>query len=321
MSYGMKANVAISFQNSYGAANVASRYWIPYLSEGFAVTKEPITSEAMTGVFDEGAMYEGLNAVEGKLEVEAHPISLGVLLKSVMGNPTSVQSGAIYTHTFKPRTSDFDDYAANIPLTISKDLGDSGSSHQYYDMVASKLSLSAANGELLKCSVDFLGGKYAQIIAPAASYPTGKGWTWDVASVSLSGTANGNFGDLSFELDEALENKHTLNNTKTPSRTKRSGRRSLAIGGTLIFDNQTEYQQFLSQAERNLTVSFRGPTVVQSGYYDTFELIIPLFRYIEFKPLAGGPGKVEVGFSGKGVYSVTSANLLTATLVNTQPAY
>lgn len=321
MSYGMKTNLGISFQNSYGTALANSIYWVPFLTEGFAVTKEPLVSEGMTGVYDEGATYEGLNSIEGTLETEANAISLGVLLKALMGNPTSVQSGGIYTHTFKPRTSDFDDYAAGNPLTITKALGDTGSAHRFYDMVAAKMSISAANGELLKCSVDFLGGKYSQVAAPAASYPSAKAWTWDVASVSIAGTANGNIGDFSLELDEALENKHTLNNTKTPSRTKRSGRRTLAIGGTLIFDDQSEYQKFLDQSERNLTIHFTGPTQVQSGYYETLKLEVPLMRYTEFKPLAGGPGKIEVGISAKGVYSTTSANLFTAVLVNTQAAY
>lgn len=321
MSYGMKTNLAVSFQNSYGTANVASRYWIPFVSEGFSVIKAPLVSNNMSGIFDEGATYEGANTVEGKVETEAHPITLGVFLKAMMGNPTSVNSGSIYTHTFKPRVSDFDDFAANHPLTITKDLGDTGSSHQYYDMVASKLTIHCAYGELLKCGVTFKGGKYSQLTAPSASFPTGKSWTWDVASVQLAGASNGNISNLSFDLDEPMADKFTLNNAKTPSRTKRSGHRILSIGGTMVFDNQTEYQQFLAQAERNLTVNFVGPTQIQSGYYESLTMEVPLFRYTDYKVVAGGPGKIEVGFSGKGVYSVSSANLIKFTLVNTQPAF
>jgi hypothetical protein len=321
MSYGMKTNVGISFQNSYGTALATSIYWIPFLSEGFAVGKEQIVSEGMTGVFDEGINYEGTNANEGTLEVEAHPIAIGALFKAMFGAPATVTSGAYYTHTFKPRTADFDDFSAQIPVTVTKHLGDSGSAHRFYDENASKMSLSVANGELLKASFDFMGGKYSQIVAPSASYPTGKGWTWDVASVSLAGTANADVTELNLELDEALENKYTLNATKTPSRTKRSGRRTLSVGGTMIFDNQTEYQQFLSQSERNLTVHLKGLANVQSGYDEGLTLIVPLLRYTEFKPVAGGGEKLEVGFSGKGVYSTTSATALHVILANTQAAY
>lgn len=321
MSYGMTTHIGFSFQNSFGTANVNSIFWMPYLSEEFGVTKEPIVSENMRGVFDEGATYEGINAVPGKLECEAHPIALGVLLKAVLGAPTLVTSGVVNAHTFKPATADFDIYAAQNPVTVSKQLGDAGSAHRFYDMVGSKLALSIANGELLKASIEMMGGKYTQVAAPATSYPTGSAWTWDVASVSLGGAANGDIAEINIELDNALEAKYTLNATKTPSRVKRGGFRTLAVSGTIIFDDQSEYQQFLAQSERNLTVNLRGVAQIQSGYYDNLQIIVPLARYIEFKPVAGGPGKVEVGFSGKGVYSVTSATALQITLTNTQTGY
>lgn len=323
MSYGMKTNLAVSFQNSFGTALANSLYWTPFLSEGFAVTKEQLINENMSGVFDEGAHYEGVNAVDGTLECNAHPIILGALLKAVWGSPTSVQvqSGSIYSHTYKPRTADFDVYAANIPVTITKDLGDTGSAHQYYDMVASKISLGIANGEFLKTTVEFMGGKYSQVAAPAASYPTGKNWTWDVTSISVGGTANSNLSEINIEVDEALENKYTLGTQKTPTRTVRSGRRTVSIDGTLIFDNQTEYQKFIDQSERELIVHLKGTVEVQSGYYETLLIKCPLFRYAEFSPVAGGPEKIEVGFSAKGVYSTTSATAIQITLVNTQAAY
>lgn len=320
-TYGMTTDVGISFQNSYGTALANSIFFVPFLSEDFSVTKEPIVQENMTGRFDEGATYEGLNSTGGKLDCEAHPISIGVLLKAALNDPTTVTSGSLYTHTFKPRTTDFDDYAAQRPVTITKHLGDSGSAHRYYDNVASKLTLSVANGELFKASAEFVGGKYTQVAEPAASYPYGNSFTWDVASVSVGGTANGDLTELNIELDNAIEAKHTLNSSKYPSRVKRSGRRTLSVGGTLIFDTQTEYQQFISQSERNLTVNLVGAASITSGYNESMTIIVPLFRYTEFKPVAGGAGKVEVGFSGKGVYSVTSATALQITLVNTQPGY
>lgn len=321
MSYGMKTDVGLSFQNSYGTSLVNSIYWLSFLSEDFAVSKEQIISEGMRGIFDEGAHYEGMNSVDATLEVEAHPISLGAMMRAAFGNPTSVQSGGIFAHTFKPRTADFDLSAAGIPCTIVKQLGDAGSAHHFSDMVASKFGLSIANGELLKASIGFLGGKYAQSAAVAASYPTGKHWTFDVASVTLATSAQGGVVDLNLEIDESLENRHTVGTQKTPSRTVRSGFRTLSIDGTLIFDNQNEYQRFLDQSERELIVNLKGTTEIQSGYFETLTIRAPLFRYAEIKPVAGGPGKIEASFSSKGVYSVSSATALQITLVNTQAAY
>lgn len=321
MTYGMKTNVGINFQNSYGTPLTTSIYWLPFLSEDLAVKKPPLISQGMRGVFDEGAHYEGANSIDSTIEMEAHPILLGVLLKAMCGAPSTVTSGSVYTHTFKPRTSDFDAYAAGTPLNIVKDLGDTGSAHQYYDVVGTKLSLSIANGEFLKSSLSVMGGKYSQIVAPAASYPTQNLYTWDVTSVSIAAAANGDIKDINVEVDDQLENHYTLNASKFPSRTKRSNFRTVSIGGTIVFDNQTEYQQFLSQSERNLTVCLKRSTEIQSGYTESFTMILPLARHIEFAPVADGPGKLEVGFSSKGVYSVTSATALAFVLVNTQAAY
>jgi len=89
----------------------------------------------------------------------------------------------------------------------------------------------------------------------------------------------------------------------------------------LIFDTQNEDQKFLDQSERSLVVHMIGLANVQSGYNELLTITVPLFRYVEFKPVAGGAEKLEVGFSGKGVYSTTSATMLQITLANTQAAY
>ena len=322
MSYGLDTTLAISFQNSYGTSLTSSRFWIPFISEGFAVTKEMLVEGNMTGRFDEGQHYEGVNANDGSIEAEANPQALGALFKAFFGAPTTSASGtALKNHLYKPTTSDFDKYAAKIPCTITKYLGDGGSAHLYYDMVASKLALSIANGELLKCNVEFVGGKYSQVAAAAASLPSNKGWTWDVTSVSIGTSAQTGLRDLNINIEEGIEGKHFLGNAKTPGRIKRNGARTTTVGGTIVFDNQDEYQQFLSQTERELVVTLKGITVIQSGYYDTLEIKIPQLRYTEFKPVAGGAEEIEVGFSAKAIYSTASATAIQVTLTNTQAAY
>ncbi len=320
--YGQLAGLAIAFQNSFGtAASTSSLNFIPFLSESVSINKPPLTSENMRGVFDEGDDYEGPNTVDGTVEAEAQPLPLGALLKTVLGNPTSVQSGGIYSHTFKPRTTDWDDYAANQPVTVYKDLGDSGSSQLFYDLNGSMLELSIGAGEFLKAKVDFVGGNFSQIAAVAKSYPVGKRWKWDVGSFTVGGTAKPELMNMTVKVDEKLEAQHTLNGSKFPSRIRRTGFRTVEVNGTLKFDNQTEYQQFLSQSERELIVNFVGVTEIQSGYYETILMKLPLLRYREAKPAVGGPGPVEMSITGAGKYSVTSATAFQITLVNTKAAY
>lgn len=320
MSYGQNSKIGISFQNSYGTPLQNSVFWIPKLSESINIDKPPLIEQNLRGVFDEGAHHEGLNTISGSLEAEAAPIPLGVMLKCVMGDPATVTSDSLYTHTFKPRTSDWDSLCANVPVTIEKYV-DAGSADLFYDMTGSMLELSIANGEFVKAKVDFVGGQYTQQGDTAESYPSTTLWSWDATSVSIGGSGKPEIMDMTLTLNENLEAQGTLDATKTPSRIKRTGFRTMEIGGTVKFDNTDEYDAFLKQSERELIVHFEGTTQVQSGYNEALTVTVPLMRHVDFKPAAGGPGELEVSFSSKGVYSVTSATAMQIELRNSQSGY
>lgn len=320
-AYGQKASIALCFQDSYGTSNVDSLHFIPFISESVGVEKPPLISENIRGIHDEGDDYEGKNMVAGDLVAEAQPIALGAMLASVMGKPSSVQSTGIYTHTFKPVATDFDDYAANVPVSYLKDLNDGGSASLFQDLNGNTLSLGIVEGEFLKATVGFVGGQDSQIAAVAASYETGKRWTWDVSSLSIGGSAKPEVMDLTISIDESLEAQHTLNGSKYPSRIKRTGFRTIEVAGTMKFDNQTEYQAFLAQSEQAMVMTLTGPTEIQSGYYETLTIRAPALRWREDKPTIDGPGQIEVSLTGAAKYLTTSATALEMVLVNTLAGY
>ena len=187
-TYGQKSNIGICFQDSFGTSNVNSIHWMQFVSEDITLKKEPLKSQNMRGIFEEGDAYEGVNTVEGSMEMEAHPISLGVMLTAVFGAPVSSGTGP-YSHVWKPAVTDFDDYSAGIPFTLYKYLNDGGSAFLYYDLNGSSIEMNVANGEFLKSVLAVTGGNFEQLADVAESYPAGKRWTWDVASVSFGGTA------------------------------------------------------------------------------------------------------------------------------------
>ena len=320
--YGQTTDLAINLQNSFGTELVSSLYFMPFLNESIALDKPPLVSEAMRGVFDEGDDYEGPNSVAGDVEVEAQPIELGVILRALCGAPTTVTSTGVYAHTFEPRTADFDQLSANDPITVYKFFNDSGSAQLFYDCNASALELSVANGEFLKMKMSVVGANWKQSVGVAAAYPVGKRLTWDISSVSIGGAAVPEISALTIALDDGgLEAMHTLNNSKFPSRIKRAGARTISVDGTFKFDNQDEFQQFISQSERELVLHFESAVEIQSGYNEAFTMKLPLLRYNEAKPTAGGPGPVEMAVTAKGKYSVNSATSIQFILVNTQAAY
>jgi len=318
--YGQDSNVGICFQNSYGTAQTSSIYFLPHLTDGVKLEIPPLLDEAMRGVYDEGDSYIGPKKAGGDFETNAQAIALGVALKALMGNPSTVTSLGVYTHTFQPRTADFDQKCANNPLTYYRYL-QTGSAELFYDLNASTLEMTIAKGELLKAKLGLVGGSYSQIADVAAGYPVGKKFAWDVTSVSIGGAGKDEMTEMTIVIDDQLEAMHTLNGTKFPARIRSTGMRTVAINGTLKFDNQDEYQQYISQSERELIANFKGTTEIQSGYYEEIKIQAPLLRYSDIPVAAGGAGEIEVSFSASAKYSVDSATALMITLTNTQAAY
>ena len=321
MSYSQKSHVAIAFQNSYGTANVASLHHIQVIEENVGLDIPPLVDMSNKGIFDEGDGYQGPKGVSGDMTINAKSIPLGVLLRGAMGAASVTATSSSFAHSFKPRTTDFDDLSAEDPLTYFKYTDDGGSAQLFYDLNIGTLELGATNGEFVTAKATFIGGSFSQNADIAASYNTGKRFTWDNSSVQLNGSAAANFRQLTITLDNALEAMHTLSNSKFPSRVKRTGERTIEVAGTVIFDDQTEYQHFIDSDEIPLVVSFAGPVDVGSGGPDEIVIDMPALRLSEFKPPIGGPGKIEVSFTGNAKYLSTSATAIEITLTNTVATY
>lgn len=320
MSYGMRSRLALAFQDSGGFANVASLHHIAVLQEDFGVQIEQLESEALKGHFNVPDVFEGLKRAPGTFSMEAQPIDIGLLLKGLMGGPTTATSDALYTHVFEPRTADWDTRFANQPMTILRHL-DVASADQFHDEVLTSLQLQVSAGRLLMATAGFVGGQWTGLQAVSPSYRTGRPHIWHQASVSLGGSAFAKFRELTIEIDERIQADHTLNLSAWPSRAKRQGPRAITVNATFPFDDATEYAAFLNQSERELDISFAGATAVQSGYDESLRIQLPGLRWGDFKPAAGGPGEINLQATGRGVYDVSSATALKVTLVNTFNGY
>jgi len=322
--YGQTAHLAIGFQNSFGTAKVDSLFTIPFTDESVALEQEQLIDPNMRGVFDEGDHYTGKSQCPGDVGATAQPIPLGALLKSVLGPPTSTKeaSADVYQHVFTPRTDDFDDFAANVPVTLYKYL-QTGSAQLFYDLVGTTLELDMPNGDFLKAKVTFAGGNFDQQANVTPTYPVGKRWTWDVTSVTIGGSAQPMISALNIKDEENIGPEWSLDPArgKFPRFVKRTGERVTTISGTLRFSDTNEFDEWVSQSERELVAYLKGPTTISSGYQDAVKVEVPMFRYSEFKPNAGGNGPIDVSFTAKGVYSVDSGFPFRITLTNTQTAY
>ena len=319
MAYGQSGYLAIHFQDSYGTSNVDSAHYIPLVSESVVEAVGQIVENNMYGRLAESPYHEGLHEISGDISTEAHPIYLGTFFKAALGLTTVTAQGSSFVHEFLPAAADWDEFAAVPPMTLEIHR-DAGSAFLYYDVLASELLLEVAQGQLLTAGLTVLGGRFGRQVAVTPSFHAGRPWTWDVVSASFDGAAISDLRQFTLRFSNQLGAMYTLSGDKVPRRIKREGSQQVAIEGTMLFQDQSLFQEFLDQSEKRLLLTFAGETVAQS-YQAQVTLDVPKLRFGEFKPGLSGPGQLEVSFTAAGVYDSTSSYALRATLTNTQPAY
>jgi hypothetical protein len=111
-----------------------------------------------------------------------------------------------------------------------------------------------------------------------------------------------------------LQAKHVLDTDKSPARIKRGDARAINISGTIIFDDQLEYTDFLNQTDQAVNIFLKGSSQVQSGYYESLLVEIPSMRYTEYPIPVGGPGELEVSFKAQAQYHAGSGTAIAYTL-------
>jgi hypothetical protein len=317
MAYGMTGHAGFWEQDSYGTSQVGSSGFLPIITESINESIPPIVQEGMKGRFEEGESFEGFHEITGDMVSECHPVMLGRALKAWFGqdSPSAIASD-YWTHTFKPRTSDFDDLAAVPPHTIEI-YRDAGSAFLYSDMLCNALTIEIAHGALLKMTTGWVGGGFAKSAKQTVSsgdYYAGSEYTWDQCSISFGGSAIDEVSALTLAFNNSLEAKGTLDGTKFANRIKRNGYRTLEISGTLLFTSQTEADNFRNQTEQRVVI-----TTTQAS--DQMEIVLPAMRYTEFPVAIGGPGLIEVGFTAAAKYHEGSGTMIDITLINTHGAY
>lgn len=326
--YGQDAKVGFAFQNSHGTpvTDIGSFYTMPFLSESISPDVPELLSLNMEGRFDEGEAYAGPRNVGGTLTNESQPVTLGVMMKAMFGEPVTTSNstalGEFFDHVFKPRTADFDVNGISVPMTMHKNLADGGQVPVYQDLIATRLELSLANGEFLTGAIAFTGGAVAaKTTSDTLAAATGKKWTWDVTSVQLGGAANTDFGELTIVVDEQASPRWTLQTSRDPDRVKRDDRRQVRVNGTIKFSDQTEYDKFLASSTQALEIHLTGTVEIRSGYYDALNIKVPAFKYLTYPIEFADASEVQISFDGKADYHVGSGCSIQFTLTNTQAAF
>jgi len=315
--YGMCGHVMVNFQDSYGTSQTTSLQAVPVVNESLVLGIEQIVEQNMYGRLGESPYHEGAHGITGGVSLEAEPTAMGWFMKSVIGTVATTSDTGIQSHVFIPSLcgSEFDTRAATTPLTMEvyRDVGSAG---VYYDCVGNQLSISIANGQLLSMDVDFIGAGFSRKAAATPSFPTGKPFTWDQASVEISSQSVVDLEELTVTVNNNLEATHTLTNTKAPYRIKRTGPQQVELSGSMIFAAESYFQAFENQTE----VPFKAHFVNNAAPH-TFTMDFPKIRFKTFEPQQADAGLIKASFTAQAIFDTGSNRACEFTLVNTQTYY
>lgn len=326
MSYGAQSKVAIARQaaaNSWVTA-AGSYHGIGFVSEDVGLEKEELISANLIGRFEEGAVYDGVSNVLGTIEVEMTPKSALALIGATLNHSATVTtSGSVRNWEFLPNATDFSSTLVKAPWSVYKQWSDSQSAELFYDCQFGQLEFTIGQGQFLRARATVSGGSRLSTgigsadVGPLSS-DVGRLFPWNVASISLGGSAISDNSEITITLNENIEPLYTNNGTLNPFKFSRSAFRQVTVNGTFYMTDRSILNAFaLGTQQRLLITLVNTRAAIQSGYYDTIVIDVPQMKITQFKPGASGPGELSVPFSARGVLDPSSNYAFRATLQNT----
>jgi hypothetical protein len=319
MAEGLFGYLAISAQQSFGTATQSNEF-VPFNSEALTTEVEPLTESGIRNRLGEPPTHEGLETVAGDLVIEPDFTNIGHFIKGVFGqsvsSTTGAGSGTQYDHTFTPLVSaDFDEKSSLPPYTVTIHR-DVTSAFRFTDTVFNTLALTITAGQLTEMTVGTMA-KATSIVSMGASSYANSAFisTWDVASISIGGAANAIMENVTINFDNQIEGVPFLDNTKTIGKFKRTGWQLVRVSGTIDFESLSEYNEFKTQSERALFITLDDSNVVS---LNNLTIDIPKLRYETFPINVGGPERVSVDFTARGIYEVNSNYAIQIVLVNSR---
>jgi len=320
MATGALGHGAISRQESFGT-QTASWFFYPFVSESLVHGIDLLTVEGIRASLVEPDVVAGLERAEGDIVMEPHPLHIGHFLRGVFGQASSTALNSDtpmndFTHTFNFRLTDFDLQKTPVPPYTLEFFRGAEQSFQFTDTVFSRIELNIEAGALMRATVGAMTRTVSLFVEPTPLFQEYTPWTWAVASASIAGVGVDFIEQLSFIAEVPIEGILALGSRRW-FKFGRTGFPNIRVSGRIDLGNLDEYDQFVAQAERRLFINLTRTS--NSG--ETMLIDVPSFRYEGFPVQVGGPGRITVDFTARGIFNVNSNQAATITLTNTQADY
>lgn len=310
MGYGFAGHIGVARETAFGTPVAAADYF-EALSEGFILAKDRYDLKNIVGGYYEPDDAAGVNRIAGDILASGHPDIIGHWLYQALGVSSCSSIAGVYQTIFTSQQSDTGSDCALPSFTyeVSRNVT---SAQQIAGACVSQLVLNCQPNQALRATATLIGKSQLHIARTVPSFPGSpvEAFTFDTASISLAGAATAKVEGFTLTINNQLQGIPALNNSANIARIRRGGPVMMTFGGTIAFDDITEYQDFINQTERAVKISFFKA--------NSFSLILDMPRivYTAFPNGMGGRERLTVAFESKLRYHTGSANAFKATLTN-----
>lgn len=317
MPHGIVGHIGIGKETAFGSG-VAVTDYIEALSENLTLAIDRYEIKNIVGRYSEPDDMAGMKRNGGDIVFPADPVFMGHVLRgthNVMSGSV-VLSGFLFKNEFTLGATDFSSDSPFQPYTFEI-FRDVTSSQRYTSGVFNRLQFSIQPNQDLRVTANILAKGTSEIAKTSPSFTSSPQYpfAFDTASISIAGAGSSMIEALTVTIDNQLEGIAVLNNSTEIARVRRSGFQTVRIGGTIGFDNLTEYAVFKAQTEQRFLVNFTRA----SSFNLTLDM--PKVVYTAFPLGIPGRTRLTVGFEGMARYHAGSLTAIKIDLTSTKSNY
>lgn len=313
---GMLGHIGIGAETTWATAVAATDY-LEALSESLATEIARFETRNIVGGIHEADDASGVERHEGDIVLAAHPVNAAYFMKGALGVNTVTSLGnSLFQHEITPATTLIGSLNPLPPYTVEifRPGGTTvNSSFRYAGVQVNQLQLGVAPNQELRMTAGTIAKSFAYISKTSPTFPTSpvQPFTFDVASISLGGSAITRMEAFNLTYNNNLEGIPTLNNDTEIAKIRRNGPAVTEVSGTIEFETVTDFDSFRNQDEQRLVVSFTRA--------NSFSLIIDIPRtvFTTYPVQIPGRNRLTVDFAMKGRYHSGSGNAVKLTMTTT----
>ena len=301
--YGALSYLKFTFQDSFGAIDTTSSQAFPFISESFKLNIDRLNKPAKSR-FTKSRSAQGKRGNAGSIELLGSPTILAYGLKSALGHNYSTYSGGVFEHVFGVPEYDWNCYVPLQPVTVELNDGESANSIFYQDTIGNGIQIGIEVGNFVIVGLDVLGITQKEDAKTALNYLVEKPFKWDQASISFDNIANPDFESVNLSISNNLEQIYTLSTTHNPQRIKRTAQVNIELTGTAVFENDSNFNAFLSNIEYDFNLS------MANADNSIFEVSIPNLQIIDYNSNRTEYGLIRLDFTAEAFFNQGSSSVI-----------